>query len=138
MNASNASNVVKYVAITLDHTWLQTANLAFALVGILLTIGMALILGVSLWDVLLGLVVSTLLGGVIGFMLPITFALVGKVDWFMNRLASIANAVGPAVTVLGVACFAGFPAALLIVLAPMLITQPAFALFRAWAIRKYG
>lgn len=134
----NASNVVKYVAVSIEHTWLQTANMVFALVGIALTVSMALTLGVSLIDVGLGLIVATLFGGVVGFMLPILFTLVGKVDWYMNRLAAISVAAGPAVTVLGVACFTGLPAALLIVLAPMLVTMPTFALFRAWAVRKYG
>lgn len=132
------SNTMQYATLTATNSTLQAANMAFALVGLALTISVTLGLGVSLIDVGLGILVASGAGFLIGFILPIALSATGGLAWYLMHLMQVSQFLGPAITILGVGFFVGLPAALLIVIAPMMITVPTFAAFRAWAIRHYA
>jgi hypothetical protein len=121
-----------YGQILLNNANIRWAVTALSTFSILLSIVAIVMLGVAWTDV--GLGIGTIMG-------LITGVIVAKLDaeiFYFEHIDKFTLVLGVVPSVIGVGIFTGFSAALLIVVAPMLITLPMSYGLRAWAIRHYA
>jgi hypothetical protein len=127
-----------YGQILLNNANIRWAVTALSTFSILLSIVAIVMLGVAWTDVGLGLLVALGIGTIMGL---ITGVIVAKLDaeiFYFEHIDKFTLVLGVVPSVIGVGIFTGFSAALLIVVAPMLITLPMSYGLRAWAIRHYA
>jgi hypothetical protein len=137
MNTNFRRNAL-YGMLIMGKPTVRKAVLALTFVSSVLPFAVGWFLGIPLWGVFLGVLVASGLSFIFGVAASTAALALDRLNDYLVVSDKIALVLGSLSLVLGLSFFIGFSAALIIGLAPMMITVPASYGLRAWSLHRYG